>query len=68
MMSRRDQAHGLIRRVSTFNTDRIDHIYQDLHDRNARLFLHYEDLANGEQLSNLIYNLKPDEMGLLIAP
>ena len=68
MTSRRDQAHGLIRRASTFNTDRIDHVYRDPHDSNVQLFLHYGDLANGEQLSNLIYNLKPDEMGLLIAP
>ena len=56
------EVHGLIRRASTFNTDRIDHIYQDPHDPNARLFLHYGDLSNGEQLSNLIYNLKPDEV------
>lgn len=56
------EVHGLIRRASTFNTDRIDHIYQDPHDPNARLFLHYGDLANGEQISNLIYNVKPDEI------
>ncbi|MCK4598767.1 GDP-mannose 4,6-dehydratase [Candidatus Bipolaricaulota bacterium] len=56
------EVHGLIRRASTFNTDRIDHIYRDPHDPNARLFLHYGDLANGEQLSNLIYNVKPDEI------
>lgn len=56
------EVHGLIRRASIFNTDRIDHIYQDPHAPSARLFLHYGDLANGEQLSNLIYNLKPDEI------
>jgi len=56
------EVHGLIRRASTFNTDRIDHIYQDPHDPNARLFLQYGDLANGAQLSNLIYNVKPDEI------
>ena len=56
------EVHGLIRRASTFNTERIDHIYRDPHDADARLFLHYGDLANGEQLSNLIYNLKPDEI------
>jgi len=56
------EVHGLIRRASTFNTDRIDHIYQDPHDPNARLFLHYGDLSNGEQLTNLIYNVKPDEI------
>ena len=56
------EVHGLIRRASTFNTDRIDHIYRDPHDPGARLFLHYGDLSNGEQLTNLIYNIKPDEI------
>lgn len=56
------EVHGLIRRASTFNTDRIDHIYRDPHDPTARLFLHYGDLSNGEQLTNLIYNIKPDEI------
>ena len=56
------EVHGLIRRASTFNTERIDHIYQDPHDPNVRLFLHYGDLSNGEQLTNLIYNVKPDEI------
>ncbi len=56
------EVHGLIRRASTFNTERIDHIYRDPHDPDAQLFLHYGDLANGEQLNNLIYNLKPDEI------
>ncbi len=54
--------HGFIRRASTFNTNRIDHLYQDPHDPDARLFLHYGDLGNLEQLSNLIYNIKPDEI------
>jgi len=52
------EVHGLIRRASTFNTDRIDHIYQDPHVPNARLFLHYGDLLIGEQFSNLIHNLE----------
>jgi GDPmannose 4,6-dehydratase len=52
--------HGIIRRASTFNTARIDHIYVDPHDPHARLFLHYGDLSDSEQISNLIYNLKPD--------
>lgn len=56
------EVHGLIRRASTFNTARIDHIYQDPHEPNARLFLHYGDLSNGEQLTNLIYNVQPDEI------
>ena len=56
------EVYGLIRRASTFNTGRIDHIYQDPHQRGVRLFLHYGDLANSEQIVNLIYNLKPDEI------
>jgi len=56
------EVHGLIRRSSTFNTDRIDHIYSDPHDTKAKLFLHYGDLNDSGQLSNLIYNLKPDEI------
>src|SRR4030065_2906275 len=56
------EVHGLIRKASTFNTERIDHIYQDPHDPSARLFLHYGDLSNAEQLTNLIYNVRPDEV------
>jgi GDPmannose 4,6-dehydratase len=56
------EVHGLIRRASTFNTKRIDHIYQDLHEGNPRLFLHYGDLGDGEAISNIIYNVKPDEV------
>jgi len=53
---------ALSRRSSTFNTARIDHIYIDPHDPNARLFLHHGDLNDGGQLSNLIYNVQPDEI------
>jgi GDPmannose 4,6-dehydratase len=56
------EVHGLIRKSSTFNTDRIDHIYQDPHEPKARLFLHYGDISNAEQLTNLIYNVRPDEV------
>lgn len=62
LLSKGYEVHGLIRKASTFNTDRIDHLYQDPHDPAARLFLHYGDLSNGEQLSNLIYNIRPDEI------
>jgi len=62
LISKGYEVHGLIRRASTFNTDRIDHIYQDPHLLSTKLFLHYGDLANMEQLSNIIYNLKPDEI------
>jgi GDPmannose 4,6-dehydratase len=56
------EVHGLIRRASTFNTERIDHLYIDPHDPNARIFLHYGDLADSGQLTNLIYNLRPEEI------
>jgi len=56
------EVHGIIRRASTFNTQRIDHIYKDPHNRNSRLFLYYGDLADAEQLSRIIYNIKPDEV------
>lgn len=62
LLSRGYEIHGLIRRASTFNTQRIDHIYSDPHDPGARLFLHYGDLSNSEQLTNLIYNIKPEEI------
>ena len=56
------EIHGLIRRSSTFNTDRIDHIYKDPHDPNSKLFLHYGDITDSGQLTNLIYNIQPDEI------
>ena len=62
LISKGYEVHGLIRRASTFNTIRIDHLYADPHDPGARLFLHYGDLANSEQLINVIYNIQPDEV------
>jgi GDPmannose 4,6-dehydratase len=62
LLSKGYEVHGLIRRSSTFNTDRIDHIYTDPHDPKSKLFLHYGDLNDSGQLSNLIYNLQPDEI------
>ena len=56
------EVHGLIRRASTFNTGRIDHLYQDLHLPGQRLFLHYGDLSDSEQITNIIYNIKPEEI------
>ena len=56
------EVHGLIRRASTFNTDRIDHIYQDPHLPEARLQLHYGDLTVSGQMADLIYNIQPDEI------
>lgn len=62
LLSKGYQVHGMIRRASTFNTSRIDHIYIDPHKPGARLFLHYGDLSDSEQISNIIYNIKPDEI------
>lgn len=61
------EVHGLIRRSSTFNTERIDHIYTDPHDLNTRLFLHYGDITDSGQLTSLIYNIQPDEIYHLAA-
>jgi len=59
--------HGLIRRSSTFNTSRIDHLYQDPHDPAARLFLHYADLTDGSRLVTLLSKIQPDEVYNLAA-
>jgi len=56
------EVHGLIRRSSTFNTERIDHIYTDPHDPKSKLFLHYGDITDSGQLTHLIYNIQPDEI------
>lgn len=62
LLSKDYEVHGIIRRASTFNTGRIDHIFKDPHEPSTRLFLHYGDLGDSEQLTNLIYNIKPDEI------
>jgi GDPmannose 4,6-dehydratase len=59
--------HGLIRRSSSFNTQRIDHLYQDPHDPDARLLLHYGDLADGSRIATLLERLRPDEVYHLAA-
>jgi GDPmannose 4,6-dehydratase len=56
------EVHGIIRRASTFNTSRIDHLYQDPHVNGVRLFLHYGDLTDAVALVKLLYDLKPDEI------
>src|ERR1700722_12798278 len=56
------EVHGVIRRASTFNTGRIDHLYRDPHVNGVRLFLHYGDLADSVQLVKLLYELQPDEI------
>jgi len=61
------EVHGIIRRASTFNTARIDHLYQDPHIHGVRLFLHHGDLSDSVNLVKLLYNLKPDEIYHLAA-
>jgi len=56
------EVHGIIRRASTFNTERIDHVYVDPHQSGALFFLHYGDLSDSSHVDNLVYNIKPDEI------
>src|SRR5258706_7100891 len=56
------EVHGIIRRTSTFNTDRLDHLYADPHDRDVALRLHYGDLANAARLRFLLDQIQPDEI------
>jgi GDPmannose 4,6-dehydratase len=62
LLSKGYEVHGLIRRSSTFNTSRIDSIFIDPHDPDAKLFLHYGDLSDSEQIANIMYNIKPEEI------
>jgi GDPmannose 4,6-dehydratase len=61
------EVHGLIRRASSFNTSRIDHLYVDPHDPDANLFLHYGDLSDGARLVTLLSKIRPDEVYNLAA-
>jgi GDPmannose 4,6-dehydratase len=61
------EVHGLIRRASTFNTQRVDHLYVDPHDPKAKLFLHYGDLTDGSRLSSLLAEIRPQEIYHLAA-
>lgn len=56
------EVHGIIRRSSSFNTERIDHIYRDPHERDAKLFLHYGDLTDGSNLNRVLDKVEPDEI------
>jgi GDPmannose 4,6-dehydratase len=62
LLSKGYEVHGVIRRASTFNTSRIDHLYRDPHLKDTRLFLHYGDLADSVQMVKLLYELQPDEV------
>jgi GDPmannose 4,6-dehydratase len=56
------EVHGIIRRASSFNTERIDHLYRDRHDEGTRLFLHHGDLSDGTNMARLLNNIEPDEI------
>jgi GDPmannose 4,6-dehydratase len=62
LLSKGYEVHGIIRRSSTFNTQRIDHIYIDPHEPNTKLFLHYGDLSDTGVLTEIIWKIKPDEI------
>ena len=62
LLSRGYEVHGIIRRASSLNTDRIDHLYSDPHDLSARLFLHHGDLTDGTVLRRILERVKPDEI------
>jgi GDPmannose 4,6-dehydratase len=61
------EVHGLIRRASTFNTGRIDHLYQDRHDATTKMFLHYGDMTDGSQIARVIRTIEPQEIYNLAA-
>src|ERR1051326_3830149 len=62
LLSKGYEVHGIIRRASTFNTERIDHLYQDPHMHGVRFRLHYGDLSDSVNLVKLLYQLQPDEI------
>ena len=62
LLSKGYDVHGIVRRASSFNTGRIDHLYQDRHEPGAQLTLHYGDLADGQSLTNLVLTIEPDEI------
>lgn len=62
LLSKGYQVHGIMRRSSSFNTSRIDHIYQDPHDKDVRLFLHYGDLSDSSCINDILRKVQPDEV------
>lgn len=67
LLSKGYEVHGLVRRASTFNTERIDHLYKNLLQKDSNLFLHYGDMSDSSSLSRLIEKVKPDEIYHLAA-
>ena len=62
LLSKGYEVHGIVRRASTFNTGRLEHLYQDQHEADGNLKLHYGDLSDGTCLSSLIFSIEPDEI------
>ncbi len=62
LLSKGYEVHGIVRRSSSFNRHRIDHLYEDPHHPETRLFLHYGDLADSGQLTEIVFNIRPDEI------
>jgi GDPmannose 4,6-dehydratase len=67
LLSKGYEVHGVKRRSSLFNTERIDHLYQDIHGENQRFFLHYGDLTDSANLIKLVSDIRPDEIYNLAA-
>ena len=67
LLSKGYEVHGVVRRSSTFNTSRIDHLYEDPHNKEARLFLHFGDLSDSSRLTTLLGSIEPDEVYNLAA-
>lgn len=67
LLEKNYEVHGLIRRASTFNTQRIDHLFRDPHESNVKLHLHYGDMSDGAGLTNLITSIRPTEIYNLAA-
>ena len=67
LLSKGYEVHGIIRRASTFNTERIEHLYQDPHVNGVHFFLHYGDIADSTNLIKLLYRIEPDEIYHLAA-
>jgi GDPmannose 4,6-dehydratase len=62
LLSKGYEVHGIIRRSSSFNTERIDHLYHDPHEKDVKLFLHYGDLSDGSNISRILDQVEPDEI------
>ena len=67
LLSKNYVVHGIKRRSSLFNTDRVDHLYQDKHEKNVNFFLHYGDLTDSTNLIRLVQEIEPDEIYNLAA-